>query len=175
MSMIFTSGISKEIEQYINDNMRYDPNTGQLWWTCEGGFHRDTTKPIGSFNGRGYFQVTTPYCNLRVHQICWYFIYCEWPSMLVDHVDNDRTNNKPDNLRLATLSQNSGNSNPHKDGSSKYKGVCWAEANGRWLARCRSKYIGLFESEEEAALAYNYEAEKAFGPFAKYNQVFHDV
>lgn len=175
MSTIFTNGISKDIEDYIKDNMRYDESTGNLYWTKEGGFRRDTSKPIGSLNGRGYYQVTTPYRNLRVHQICWYFIYGTWPKSLVDHIDGDKLNNKQGNLRLATLSQNSGNSKPHRDGSSTYKGVCYVKTTGMWMARCRDKFLGNFTCEKEAALAYNYAASKVFGDYASFNEVFNDT
>jgi hypothetical protein len=175
MSTIFTNGINTEVENYIKENMEYDRFSGTLRWKGKGGFNRDSSKPIGSLNGRGYLQVGTPYKNLRVHQICWYLFYGEWPTGIIDHINGDRTDNRPENLREATLSQNAGNSKPHKDGSSKYKGVGWDKNSKGWAARCKHKWLGRFECEHEAGLAYNYAAEKAFGPFANFNRVFHDI
>ena len=53
----------------------------------------------------------------------------------VDHVDNDKTNNNHENLRWATLSENSRNMGKHKDGSSDFKGVSFAKVSGKWRAR----------------------------------------
>lgn len=56
--------------------------------------------------------------------------------------------------------------------TSPYKGVSWCSNVGKWrvqIARPGSIHVGLFDSEREAALAYDAEARKVFGEFAYTN------
>jgi hypothetical protein len=79
----------------------------------------------------------------------------------IDHIDIDPTNNKIENLRVATHSQNQRNQNKQKNCSSKYKGVCWDKQKNKWKAsiciNSKSKYLGLFYNEEEASKCYKKE------------------
>ena len=95
----------------------------------------------------------------------------------VDLVDNDKTNNNHENLRWATLSENSRNMKKHKDGSSDFKGVSFAKVSGKWRARIllpgKQLHLGYFTSEREAAKVYNAAAVLHYKEFAKLN-VFED-
>jgi hypothetical protein len=94
-------------------------------------------------------------------------------ELFIDHVNNDKDNNKP--LRLASKLQNSHNRNGRRNTSSVYKGVCLIKTTGRWRASIRInkefKHIGVYSTQEEAALAYNQIASLHFGEFARLNQI----
>lgn len=93
----------------------------------------------------------------------------------VDHIDGDRLNNQRSNLRLATSSQNKANRGPRKDCKSGYKGVSLHKKLRKWTARVKTpatyKHIGVFNTKEDAARAYNKAAIEVFGPFAWLNPV----
>jgi hypothetical protein len=79
----------------------------------------------------------------------------------IDHINNDPTDNKLENLRWITRSDNQ-RRKPKLDGKhSKYKGVSWDKTERKqwWVARARFQgkqiYLGYFKTEEEGALAYN--------------------
>lgn len=97
-------------------------------------------------------------------------IICPLPGYLVDHKDGDGLNNQKSNLRFATTSENCANSKK-STGSSRYRGVALKE--GRWRVRICVKYkqvhVGYFKEEFDAATAYNFAAEAAFGEFAAFN------
>lgn len=63
----------------------------------------------------------------------------------------------------------------HKNSSSKYKGVSLRKSSGKWRVRVdfegAQKHVGYFNSQEEAALAYNEEAKKLHGEYANLNIV----
>lgn len=88
-----------------------------------------------------------------------------------DHANGIGLDNRRENLRDSNTSQNAANSRPRK-GASKFKGVSWHKANQKWVAaiRCEKQtYIGSFDSEVEAAKAYDAKAKELFGEFARTN------
>jgi hypothetical protein len=92
----------------------------------------------------------------------------------VDHISGDGLDNRRVNLRLASRSQNLGNMQKHRDAmTSKYKGVSWDKARGKWVARlmvCRVVVLQQrFTSEMQAARAYDAAASKWHGVHARGN------
>ena len=91
----------------------------------------------------------------------------------VDHINGDGLDNRRSNLRHATLSQNQANRRSRADSMSGYKGVSWHKQRRRWYARIcvngQTRGLGLYESAEDAALAYDAAAIASFGEFAATN------
>lgn len=92
----------------------------------------------------------------------------------VDHRDTDGLNNQRYNLRVATPTQNLGNSRKRlKPTSSKYKGVSWNKRDRGWDVRLSANKkqvcLGIFADEVEAARAYDAKARELFGEFALLN------
>ena len=161
----------------IEENISYDPNTGLFkYLTRKGRKNKDLV--VTSKDSHGYIRVSYKGKRYLGHRVAFYLMKGYWPQEDVDHIDGDRLNNKWDNLREASRSQNLWNQKCTR-GSSKYKGVTKHQKG--WVAQCNprknfgSGYIGFFLSEQEAALAYNYRAKDLFGEYARFNQVFEDV
>ena len=94
--------------------------------------------------------------------------------ILVDHKDGNGLNNCKHNIRACNASQNSMNRKVYtKKKSSKYKGVHYREKGDFWIASIGARenrhYLGCFEFEKDAAIAYNKAAEKLYGEFANSN------
>lgn len=94
---------------------------------------------------------------------------------MTDHIDGNGLNNQRRNLRPCTSRQNSANYRKPAGGTSKYKGVSWSKIGKRWQVFVRKNgkptYLGLFESEIEAAKVYNGAAIREFGEFARLNEI----
>lgn len=94
-------------------------------------------------------------------------------GMMIDHIDRDTRNNRSSNLRFVTAQQNTWNRSPWGGGSSRYKGVSFRKDRGTWLAAIRFngklKKIGTFNTEVEAARAYDAAAKEVFGEYAVMN------
>lgn len=88
---------------------------------------------------------------------------------LVDHEDGNGLNNRRRNLRVATRSQNNANRGAGCNNLSGLKGV--TRNNNRWAAQIRSqgqqRYLGSYNTREEAATAYAFAAILYFGEFAR--------
>lgn len=95
-------------------------------------------------------------------------------GLLVDHINHNILDNRRCNLRATTAAQNSRNRRPHKNTTSRFKGVCRTRS-GKWQAQIKvdlkSVYLGMFDDELEAAKAYNEAARKAYGEYAYLNPV----
>jgi len=92
----------------------------------------------------------------------------------IDHKNRIRLDNRRDNLRPASKSQNAANSSKmNAKSTSTYKGVCWKSREQKWSAQIikdgRYYYIGVFNSEINAARAYDKKALELFGEFAYKN------
>lgn len=91
---------------------------------------------------------------------------------IVDHINGDGLDNRRSNLRIVTTQQNAFNQK-HHGGSSRHKGVSYRSDTGTWRAYITMdgvrRYLGNFASEDDAALAYNNEAARLFGEYAKLN------
>jgi hypothetical protein len=92
-----------------------------------------------------------------------------------DHINGDSLDNRRENLRTATKSQNQHNTKLRKDSTSGYKGVSWHKATKKWRARVNKDghtvFTGYFDDITEAARAYNMAAQKLFGEFAELNKM----
>ena len=77
---------------------------------------------------------------------------------LVDHLDHDGLNNRRNNIRLCSHSENNQNARKRIKGSSKYKGIYWKERDKKWYARImlngKRIFLGSYDTEDEAHKAY---------------------
>lgn len=82
-------------------------------------------------------------------------------DLVVDHINNIKTDNRLENLQIITQRQNS---SKDKNGTSKYTGVYWFKESKKWRCQIRIKGklkdLGLFTDEYKAHLAYQEELKK---------------
>lgn len=127
-------------------------------------------------NRAGYFVVSlwqdNKKQNFEVHRLVGLAFVGDYPKF--DHKDRNSTNNCPSNLRPCTSSENSANT-ASRGGTSKFKGVSWDKSRQKWqthiMVDYKSKFLGRFDSEVDAAKAYNKAATQYFGEFAHLNEM----
>ena len=93
----------------------------------------------------------------------------------IDHRDGNGCNNQKSNLRFCTKSKNAMNMRKQENTSSIYKGVYFNKPARKWLASIgingKPIHLGCFDSEIEAAKAYNAKAIEFFCEFANLNVI----
>lgn len=86
-----------------------------------------------------------------------------------DHINGDKLDNRRENLRICTPSQNQFNSRKSKAKSSKFKGVSFFKRDRCWRAYIvkngKQFHLGYFKSEKDAATEYNKKAAEFFGDY----------
>ncbi|MDB5823790.1 MAG: endonuclease [Herminiimonas sp.] len=91
--------------------------------------------------------------------------------MDVDHINRNKLDNRPENLRLATAAQNRANIGKQRNNSSGYKGVFLDRGKFRAAIRVSGlrRYLGTFGCAQAAAVAYDSAALAVFGEYAMTN------
>jgi hypothetical protein len=171
----------------IRGRIDYDPITGSLRWKHCGpdGFkdHRGWRIWLGKFAGheikkrnRGYvvvcFSVDGVTRYMQGHRVVWALMTGEWPAHEIDHVNGTRSDNRWENLRVATHKENQWNKGLSVRNKSGAKGVHRHTQTGMWVAQIRvsgqpTKTLGTFTSVELAAAAYRAASQELHKNFAR--------
>lgn len=171
--------------EILNELLEYNPETGQLFWKfrdrkwfpTEGSYNSWNKQNAGkeAFTAKSYdYYVGTLLKVVYFKHIIAFALYNQrWPTHQVDHRDEDKSNNRSDNLREATHAQNQQNRSLGITNTSGFKGVTWNKRKSKWQAQIRidgkQTGLGYFHDKLEAARAYNQAATKVHGEFASLN------
>ena len=166
-------------QEYVRELFEY--RNGNLYWKI----YKGSNAKIGDLAGwidkiRGYRQIRIDGKLCYAHRLIYIYHHRHDVFDEIDHIDGDPRNNRIENLRKATSSQNRMNArkkkaNGGKDPSSNFKGVHWNKGEKKWVSQItidkKTKHLGLFISEIEAARSYNKAALEQNGEFAKINDI----
>lgn len=160
-------------QEYLLECFRLDELTGVLYWKKRPSYHfiseyqkkifiKKIDTRVGSLNQRGYLEQWIIVDGVRqrylVHRLIWKLYYGEDPIELIDHVDNNKINNRIENLRECNNKQNIHNNKKRVNNTSGYKGVCWVKDKQKFKARIKvdgkDLHLGYFDNPEEAHKVY---------------------
>lgn len=167
--MIFKDDLSAELVRELFD---CDPKSGALYWRARSNSRVKAGALAGHFQPRtGYICVTIKGQKYRAHRLIWLHVYGRWPDGELDHINNNRIDNRISNLRPATPSQNKWNLTRPSHNTSGQKGISWDKRSNKWLVCLQKhgirKHIGLFSCMEDAVLARDAAVNKWHGEFGK--------
>lgn len=135
---------------------QYDSTSGIFTrLTSAGGFHIGTV--MGRTDTYGYKQLSIAGKAYLAHRAAWLYIYGEWPSDEIDHIDGNRSNNSIFNLRIVPRKGN--NQNIRRSRITNKTGVLGVSPSGRkFTARINfggnQIHLGTFNTPEDAHSEY---------------------
>lgn len=141
----------------LKELLHYCPLTGAFSW-------RGTGKPAGSSKGHRYTRITISGKHHYAHRLAWVYVHGDAPTLHIDHINRDSTDNRLENLRQVNRSQNGQNAKLSSANSSGYRGVSIDKRRNKWVAYInlnrRKKHLGCFDNIADAARAYAIAAAK---------------
>jgi hypothetical protein len=132
----------------IKDKLNYDQNTGVFTWKVKPNSTTNIGKVAGTLN-KNYVEICVSGKKYGAHRLAWLYVYGEFPK-LIDHINNNPSDNRICNLREATHKQNSWNSKTPITNTSGIKGVSWHKRDNKWRVCILGKQLGLFADFFEA-------------------------
>lgn len=158
-------------QERLKELLRYDPETGLFYWLVA----RKRGGAIGDLAGhtsrQGYVVLGVDGKHYKAHRLAWLYFHGEMPTAELDHINLNKSDNRVENLRLASRSQNRSNTRAYKNSASGQKGVSLHGMTGRWQASIsangKQKYLGLFDNRDDAVVAYACAANEMHGEFAR--------
>lgn len=164
----------------VKEVLGYDPETGIFTWlikTCRKVTIGKIAGSIKRSNPKAppYLQISIDGVTYKAHTLAYYIVTGEWLPGKVDHKDGNSLNNKWENYRIATRSEQNRNMAKHRDGACLYKGISFCKIMKRYTAEImkdRVKYkLGYFDTQEEAAEAYRLKSLELHGEFSTVREV----
>lgn len=164
----------KLTKDILRDKFDYSPDGCLIWKISPSRYVKK-----GQIAGTSYYDVRGRKHNKIVidgqryytHRLIFAWHHGFFPEQ-VDHKNQNRDDNRIENLRAANASQNIGNQSLRKTNKSGLKGVYWDKSHKKWRAAIGSgptrKSLGRFDKKEDAAEAYKIAAVKHFGEFANF-------
>jgi HNH endonuclease len=158
-------GISMLTQKYLQSIFKYE--NGNLFWNCSRkGAKKDV--PAGTKNTNGYLRVSVDKKLFYVHQLIFLFHHGFMPKF-IDHINGNRMDNKIENLRKATCQENNRNQKKRNDNTTGCKGVSKSGKKFRAYITInkKQKWLGVFDTIEDASKAYSLASQEFFGEFAR--------
>jgi len=155
--------------KYLKDRVRYDENTGNLYWLSRTPDMFDDPRRCDRWNtryaGREAFGIISdsgykvgkigPF-QMRAHRVVWALVYGCWPPDQIDHSNHNRSDNRISNLVLASNEANQKNRRKQKNNTSGITGVYWNKKSSKWYSCIQSdgvqKYLGCFNCKSAAMI-----------------------
>jgi HNH endonuclease len=137
----------------------YDPNTGIFRWKMRTSNRVAVGDICGQVDRHGHRSINIDGWRYLAHRLAWFYMYAVWPKEEIDHINQVTDDNRIENLREVSRSQNNMNRSKNKSNAVGFKGVCrHPQAKHKFMAQItvnrKNIYLGLYDTPEEAHAKY---------------------
>lgn len=156
----------------LRSALRYSPIVGVFEWRIAGRRIRPGYLAGCVCKSSGYIKIGIDGKQYSGQNLAWFYMTGEWPEVVIDHRDGDKSNNAFKNLRPATRVQNAANSRKAMHNKSGEKVVFFCNTSKRWHARIKSNGVVAFRKSyktiDEAVSGIREARERIAGEFANH-------
>jgi hypothetical protein len=153
----------------LTARLAYDPDTGYFKRISHRFGNASKTDVVGRVAESGYLVISVRNKRYKAHRLAWKIHYGVDPEGFIDHVNQDKSDNRICNLRLASKSQNMMNRPSQKNNKLGVKGVHWDSANKKYIAQIKTPdgyvWLGRFKDLDSARNSYIEAAKAHHGDF----------
>jgi hypothetical protein len=163
----------------LSRHLSYDPFTGVGTWLISPSNNIQVGQCAGSLNSSGYIYIRHKTQRYTAHRLFWFLQTGHDPAELtVDHIDENKLNNKFSNLRLATQAQQQHNKSEPVNNTSGHRGVCWDKQTQKYLVHIKfnkkSLTVGRYKTLKQAVAARQAKELELFGEFSPLHRLNND-
>lgn len=156
----------------LKELLDYDPLTG-IFKRKKSKFSNLIGKPAGTLNSIGYMVLVLggrKGHSYLLHRLAWFYVTGEWPKNQIDHVNRIRSDNRFENLRECSGSENSWNKGAQSNSKTGVRGISWVKARKKWVVKLNKGrevvYVDFFEDFKQAKEAWEIKSKEIYGEFA---------
>ena len=151
----------------------YDKETGNLIWKVRSSRRVEIGYIAGRMQSAGYWRIRINSKEYLAHRLI-FLMHKGYLPKTLDHINGDRLDNRIENLRAVTASQNQHNRKLNSNNKSGYKGVAWVKNMKKWKAcislENKTINLGNYNTPEEADEVVRKAREELHGAFANHGE-----
>jgi len=157
------------VKKILNEIFAY--KDGKLYWRTKIATKVVVGKEAGNINAAGYRIVGVNKKDYLVHRLIW-AMHNGWPDEVIDHINGDTLDNRIENLRAVTQSQNIMNAKMWSHNASGIKGVYWSNSKKCWIASVsangKNRRVSGLKSKQEGLKVVETLRQELHGEFARH-------
>lgn len=167
------AGVSNENYEWhrIREILDYNAATGVFRWRVDMSSNIKAGMTTGSRTKKGYLLIRAERRTYLAHRLAWFWMTGRWPKEQIDHRNRKKDDNRWDNLREATNSENHLNRGPNSNNTSGFKGVSLNSKIGKYEAYLtvhgQRRFLGYHDTPELAHAAYASEISRVSPAFGR--------
>ena len=136
----------------VQDRLDYDPFSGVFTWKTNHGYRFKAGDVAGTYSSGGYREIQINGTKYRATRLAYLLMTGEQPdtSLVMDHINRERCDDRWENLRLVSVSVNNSNK------GLKGLGYCYDKHTNRWLTKIGGRLLSFLTEEGAAAARWAY-------------------
>lgn len=145
--------MKKLTQQELKKILHYDPESGVFTWLVDHGQKYKAGDLAGTKDEAGYLVIFVMKQLYKSHRLAWLYVYGEWPSGVVDHINHNKADNMISNLRDVTNEKNQKNKALSPKNKMGIAGIRFSVGKKIFVTKISRELIGEFDDFFEACCA----------------------
>jgi hypothetical protein len=145
-------------QEQIKSLLDYNEEAGVFYWKVSAANNSIKVGSVaGSLKKNGYIGIGIENKEYYAHRLAWLYVYGEFPSCQIDHINRVRSDNRLVNMRIVSNKINAQNQGLRQGSLSGFRGVNWYKKGRKWQARIhhnnKTMHVGYYDNLADAKLA----------------------